>query len=140
MVLKPKIRDFNDIRTLCKRILNKDLNNIVVDNQELRITASIGIAIYPQDGEDVETLVKNADTAMYSAKDKGKNQYRFFKPAMNKEVTERVSNENNLFKAIEKEEFLLLFQPQINLKTNKIIGFESLIRWSSPDKGVLAPY
>jgi len=139
-IILPKIRDFNDIRTLCKRILNKDLNNIVVDNQELRITASIGIAIYPQDGEDVETLVKNADAAMYRAKDKGKNQYRFFKPEMNKKVTERVSNENNLFKAIEKEEFLLLFQPQINLKTNKIIGFESLIRWNTPDKGVLAPY
>jgi len=139
-IILPKIRDFNDIRTLCKRILNKDLNNIIVDNQELRITASIGIAIYPQDGEDVETLVKNADAAMYRAKDRGKNQYRFFKPEMNKEVTERVSNENNLFKAIEKEEFLLLFQPQINLKTNKIIGFESLIRWNTPDKGVLAPY
>jgi len=116
------------------------LNNIIVDNQELRVTASIGIAICPQDGEDVETLVKNADAAMYRAKDKGKNRYSFFKPEMNKEITERISNENNLFKAIEKEEFLLLFQPQIDLKTNKIIGFEALIRWNSPDKGVLAPY
>ena len=139
-IILPKIKDFNDIRILCKRILNKDLNNIVVDNQELRITASIGIAIYPQDGEDVETLVKNADAAMYRAKDKGKNRYSFFKPEMNKEITERISNENNLFKAIQKEEFLLLFQPQIDLKTNKIIGFESLIRWNSPDKGVLSPY
>ena len=139
-IILPKIKDFNDIRILCKRILNKDLNNIVVDNQELRITASIGIAIYPQDGEDVETLVKNADAAMYRAKDKGKNRYSFFKSEMNKEITERISNENNLFKAIEKEEFLLLFQPQIDLKTNKIIGFEALIRWNSPDKGVLSPY
>ena len=139
-IILPKIKDFKDIRILCKRILNKDLNNIIVDNQELRVTASIGIAICPQDGEDVETLVKNADAAMYRAKDKGKNRYSFFKPEMNKEITERISNENNLFKAIEKEEFLLLFQPQIDLKTNKIIGFEALIRWNSPDKGVLAPY
>ena len=139
-IILPKIKDSNDIRILCKRILNEDLNNITIDNQELRITASIGIAIYPQNGEDVETLVKNADAAMYRAKDKGKNRYSFFKPEMNKEITERISNENNLFKAIEKEEFLLLFQPQIDLKTNKITGFESLIRWNSPDKGVLAPY
>ena len=86
-----------DYKPNCKRILNKDLNNIVVDNQELRITASIGIAIYPEDGEDVETLVKNADAAMYKAKEKGRNQYKFFKPRMNADVIERVSNENNLF-------------------------------------------
>ena len=139
-VILPKIKNTNDIRRLCKRILNEDLTNVVVDNKELRITASIGIAIYPEDGLDIETLTKNADTAMYKAKDSGKNQYKFFKPLMNKEITERFSNESNLFKAIEKEEFLLLFQPQIDLETNEITGFESLVRWNSPGKGILPPY
>ena len=139
-IILPKIKDNEDIRTLCKRILNEDLSNVVIDNQELRITASIGIALYPNDGDDIETLIKNADTAMYKAKDSGKNQYKFFKTQMNKDITERFSNESNLFKAIKKQEFLLLFQPQIDLKSNEITGFESLVRWNSPDKGVLSPY
>ena len=96
-IILPKIRDFNDIRRLCKRILNKDLNNIVVDNQELRITASIGIAIYPQDGEDVETLVKNADAAMYKSKDLGKNQFHMYKPDMNSKIMERLNFESGLY-------------------------------------------
>ena len=139
-IILHKIKDIKDISTLASRILNNELKNIIINKQELRITASIGIALYPQDGKDIETLIKNADAAMYKAKDKGKNQFQFFKPKMNEEILERVSNENNLYKAIEKEEFLLLFQPQIDLQTNKIIGFESLIRWDTPDKGVLAPY
>ena len=139
-IILPSVRSIKDISILCNRILNKELNNIVVDNQELRITASIGVAMYPQDGKELETLVKNADAAMYKAKEKGKNRFEFFKPKMNKDILERVTNENNLFKAIEKEEFMLLYQPQIELETNKIIGFEALIRWNSPDKGVLAPY
>ena len=139
-IILPKIKNVRDISLLCHRILNEELSNIVIENQELRITASIGIAIYPQDGEDVDTLIKNADTAMYKAKDKGKTQFRFFKPEMNKEIIERVSNESNLYNAIKNEEFLLLYQPQIDLKTNRLIGFEALVRWNSPEKGVLAPY
>jgi len=139
-IVLSKIQSIKDISMLCNRILNEEFNNIVVDNQELRITASIGISLYPQDGEDLETLIKNADAAMYKAKEKGKNQLQFFKPKMNKDITERISNENNLYKAIENEEFMLLFQPQMDLNTGKIIGFESLVRWNTPDKGVLAPY
>ena len=135
-----KIKSIKDISMLCNRILKKEFNNVIIDHQELRITASIGISLYPQDGEDVETLIKNADAAMYKAKEKGKSQFQFFKPKMNEEITERISNENNLYKAIENEEFMLLFQPQMDLNTGKIIGFESLVRWNTPDKGVLAPY
>ena len=76
-VILPKIKNTNDIRTLCKRILNEDLKNVAVDNKELRITASIGIAIYPYDGLDIETLTKNADTAMYKAKTVGKISISF---------------------------------------------------------------
>ena len=139
-IILPKIKNVKDISLLCHRILQNELTNIILDNQELRITASIGIALFPQDGDSVEALIQNADTAMYKAKEKGKNQFRFFKPKMNIDIKERVSNESNLYKAIKNEEFILLFQPQINLKDNKLIGFEALIRWNSPDKGVLAPY
>jgi len=139
-ILLTNIKNIRDISILCNRILNKEFTNIVVDNQELRITASIGVSIYPQDGNDVEELIKNADTAMYKAKELGKNQYQFFKSKMNADVINRVQSENNLYRAIEKEEFLLLYQPQIDLSNSKIIGFESLIRWDTPDKGVLAPY
>ena len=139
-IILSKIKQIKDISILCNRILNEEFNNIVVDHQGLRITASIGITLYPQDGEDMETLIKNADAAMYKAKDKGKNQFQFFKPRMNEEIIERISNENNLYKAIENEEFMLLFQPQMDLRSSTIIGFESLVRWNTPDKGVLAPY
>ena len=139
-VLLPKIKSLSDIFVLCKRILTEELDNIVIENQELRITASIGISVFPDDGDDAEELIKNADTAMYRAKDKGKNCYQLYKPKMNDQVLERIANESKLFHAIDKEEFLLVYQPQIDLSTNKITGFESLIRWNNPDKGVLAPY
>jgi len=139
-IMLPDVKDIANVFNLCSRILNKELSNIVIDNQELRITASIGISMYPQDGDNAETLIKNADTAMYKAKEKGKNTYQLYKPKMNQKLINRINNENNLFKAIDKEEFILLYQPQVDLKTNKIIGFESLIRWNSPEKGVLAPY
>ncbi|MBI44791.1 MAG: hypothetical protein CMG66_01345 [Candidatus Marinimicrobia bacterium] len=139
-IILSRIKSMQDISILSNRILNEEFRNVTIDGQDLRITASIGISIYPQDGEDIETLIKNADAAMYKAKEKGKNQFQFFKPKMNKEITERMSNENNLYKAIKNEEFLLLFQPQMDLKTGKIIGFESLVRWNTPDKGILPPY
>ena len=139
-IMLPDVKDIANVFNLCSRILNKELSNIIIDNQELRITASIGISMYPQDGDNAETLIKNADTAMYKAKEKGKNTYRLYKPKMNQKLINRINNENNLYKAIDKEEFILLYQPQVDLKTNKIIGFEALIRWNSPEKGVLAPY
>jgi len=139
-VILPEIKDLRHVLSLCTRILKTELKNIVIDNQELRITASIGISFYPDDGEDVESLIKNADTAMYKAKELGKNQYQLYKEEMNQNILERISYENRLFNAIEKKEFILLYQPQIDLKTNEIIGFEALIRWISPEMGLLSPY
>ena len=139
-VILPKVNDVKNVYLLCSRILSRELNNIVIDNQELRITASIGVSFYPQDGEDIETLIKNADTAMYKSKELGKNQFQLYKPEMNEKILERINYETNLFKAIENKEFILLYQPQMDLNTNKIIGFESLIRWVSPKLGTLTPY
>lgn len=139
-ILLPNIKRLSGIYKLCDRILNTHLNNIIIEGQELHITASIGVALFPQDGSTPDMLIKNADAAMYKSKDLGKNQFHLYKPDMNEEVMERLNVETNLFRAIKNEEFQIVYQPQLSLKSNKIVGFEALVRWNQPDMGVLAPY
>ena len=139
-ILLPNIKRLSGLYKLCDRILNTHLNNIIIEGQELHITASIGIALFPQDGTTPDALIKNADAAMYKSKDLGKNQFHLYKPDMNEEVMERLNVETNLFRAIKNEEFQIVYQPQLSLKSNKIVGFEALVRWNQPDMGVLAPY
>ena len=110
----------------------------VVDHQ-LHVTTSIGISIYPDDGEDVETLIKNADTAMYHAKEKGRNNYQFFKNEMNVQAVERQIIEVNLRRALERQEFVVYYQPKVNLETGMITGAEALLRWIHPDSGMELP-
>lgn len=110
-----------------------------LDGQELFITASIGIAIAPLDGEDVGNLLKNADTAMYAAKEAGKNTYKFFSKEMNQRAVERMSLESNLRRALEREEFSLSYQPQIDTQTGRIVGMEALLRWNHFDMGLVSP-
>ena len=110
-----------------------------IGGQELHIDGSIGISVYPEDGEDAETLIKNADTAMYHAKEKGRNNFQFFKAEMNVKVVERQSLEGSLRRALERKEFLLHYQPKVNLETGEISGVEALIRWQPPDRGFLLP-
>ena len=100
---------------------------------------SIGIVIYPDDGTEAETLMKNADFAMYHAKDSGRNNYQFFEPDMNVRAVERQSLENGLRHAIERQEFVLHYQPKMNLQTGAIIGVEALIRWRHPQRGLVPP-
>ena len=110
-----------------------------VEQHDLSITASIGIAIYPDDGTDAETLMKHADFAMLHAKDSGRNNYQFFKPEMNARALERQSLETGLRHALEQQQFVLHYQPKINLETGAIVGVEALIRWRHPQRGLLAP-
>jgi diguanylate cyclase (GGDEF)-like protein len=110
-----------------------------VEQHDLSITASIGIAIYPDDGTDAETLMKHADFAMLHAKDSGRNNYQFFKPEMNARALERQSLETGLRHALEQQQFVLHYQPKINLETGAIVGAEALIRWRHPQRGLVAP-
>jgi EAL domain-containing protein (putative c-di-GMP-specific phosphodiesterase class I) len=103
------------------------------------VTPSIGICAYPHDGTDVETLMRNADTAMYHAKQMGRNNYQFFTQAMNDAAQERLLLENDLRHAVERGEFILHYQPQLDLKTGRIIGFEALVRWMHPQRGLVGP-
>ncbi|MFZ6769193.1 GGDEF/EAL domain-containing response regulator [Undibacterium sp. Di26W] len=110
-----------------------------INKHELHVTSSIGISVYPSDGVDAETLIKNADTAMYQAKDKGRNNYQFFKPEMNVRAVERQVIEANLRVALVRNEFFLHYQPKINLKTGDITGAEALLRWQHPQWGMVPP-
>ena len=110
-----------------------------VDPHDLHVTTSIGVSVYPDDGLDAETLIKNADTAMYQAKENGRQSYQFFKPAMNARAVERQSIEESLRRALERQEFALHYQPKICMRTGVITGAEALIRWTHPVRGAISP-
>ena len=113
---------------------------ILDNNRQVYITASMGVAVYPSHGKSADELIKNADAAMYKAKDDGRNTYRFYTNDMTKRALERISLETELRDAIKNEEFEVFFQPQVNMaRGNKIIGMESLIRWRHPKKGLIPP-
>lgn len=110
-----------------------------IKNQDLHINASIGISIYPDDGADADTLIQNADMAMYCAKESGRNNYQFFKSEMNQRSVKRQSLEGSLRGALERDEFLLHYQPKVNLETGEITGVEALIRWARPGQEIMLP-
>jgi diguanylate cyclase (GGDEF)-like protein len=110
-----------------------------IKNHDLQITVSIGIGVYPDDGTDAETLVKNADIAMLNAKESGRNNYQFFKPNMNEHALERQSLESGLRHALERREFVLHYQPKMNFETETVTGAEALIRWRQPGRGLVLP-
>ena len=110
-----------------------------IDQHDLHLTASIGIVTYPDDGTDAETLMKNADFAMYHAKDSGRNNYQFFRPDMNERAVERQSLEVDLRLALEERQFVLHYQPKMSLETGAIMGVEALVRWHHPQRGLVPP-
>ncbi len=114
-------------------------HNVRLDDQETYTSASIGIAVYPDDGKDARAILKNADTAMFRAKENGRHCFQFYKPDLSVSAMERMDLENSLKAAFEKDEFLIHYQPVIDIDKNEIIGVEALLRWQHPDKGMIQP-
>ncbi len=138
-VLLTDIDTVQEAARVALRIINTVSQPFNLDGHEVIITTSIGISLYPDDGKDVVTLIKNADTAMYHAKDQGRNNFQFYNQSMNSTAYERLVLENHLRKALEREEFVLYYQPQFDIATAEILGVEALIRWRHPDLGMVSP-
>jgi predicted signal transduction protein with EAL and GGDEF domain len=124
---------------VARRILTELSRPFVLGQHELVMSASIGIAVCPADGKDVELLLGNADVAMYHAKEQGRNNYQFYSRAMNAEAFQKLSLESNLRKALEREEFVLYYQPLVNVASGLVVGAEALIRWQHADMGMVSP-
>jgi diguanylate cyclase (GGDEF)-like protein/PAS domain S-box-containing protein len=139
VVLLAEVQQPEAAVAMASRILRAVAQAHSVDCHVLHVTASIGVSVYPDDGLDAEALIKNADTAMYQAKENGRQGFQFFKPVMNARAVERQSLEQSLRRALERQEFELHYQPKINLKTGVIVGVEALLRWSHPIRGALSP-
>src|SRR6202451_840384 len=138
-ILLPEITHAEDAATCAAKILVALNAPYVIGVRTVHVGASIGISLYPRDGEDSETLLKNADMAMYHAKERGRGNFQFFAGAMNLKAVERQSVESELRRALENQEFLLYYQPKVNLDTGDITGVEALIRWQQPERGLVPP-
>ena len=139
VVLLSELEQSEDAVHTARRMLQVVAEAHSIDQHDLHVTTSIGVSVYPDDGLDAETLIKNADTAMYQAKENGRQSYRFFKPAMNVRAVERQSIEESLRRALERNEFTLHYQPKIDLRTGAITGAEALLRWTHPTHGLVSP-
>ena len=128
-----------DAAAMAQRVLRVIAEPIEIDGQRLYITASIGITVYPDDGEDAETLLKNADNAMYRAKAVGRNCYEMSTQELSRSMQERLTLESGLHQAMERNEFEVYYQPQIDVRTMRIVGMEALLRWRHPERGLLLP-
>jgi len=139
VVVLPAVSQEEDVAAIAQKILEALSEQFPFSGHNLFTSASIGIALAPADGDDVATLIKHADMAMYKAKDQGRNAFRFFSAEMNVKAMERMILESGLRRALERNEFFLCYQPQLDLASNTLVGMEALLRWQHPDLGLLGP-
>lgn len=138
-LLLAKIRTIADATRTAQRILDAFKEVVKIDHHEIYINASIGIACFPDDGQEAEVLLQNADVALYQCKEQGRGIFQVYDADMNSEATELFALQNNLRHALERQEFMLYYQPQINLQSGEITGLEALIRWQHPEQGLVSP-
>lgn len=139
VILLPELNDEKDARLVAQKLLNAAVFPMVLEGHELHISASIGISYYPMDGANAEALMKNADVAMYRAKEEGRNNFQFYHASMNARSFERLAMETSMRYALNRGEFDLYYQPRFSLPEGRIIGAEALIRWNHPDLGLVSP-
>ena len=139
VVLVQEVSEAKQVDAVARKILSALVEPIVMQSQECRVTASIGICMYPTDAQDEKTLMKNADIAMYRAKEDGKNTYKFYSEETNVHSFERMALETSLRRALERNEFFLHYQAKLDLHTERITGVEALVRWQHPELGMVPP-
>ena len=139
VILLAEIERPEDAAQVAEKVLAALAKPLLVDGQMLQVAASIGISIFPDDGEEVDTIIQHADTAMYHAKSNGRKSYNFFKNDMNRQIVRRRSAESSLHHALDDGEFLLHYQPQVDLATGRMVGMEALVRWRDPKQGLIYP-
>src|ERR1700723_1819120 len=139
LIALTQIKDIPDAAVAAERLMDAMTAEFVIQGHSLIASCSIGISIFPEHGADCETLIKNADVAMYSAKADGRDNFRFFAEDMNKLAVERLTLESSLRSALAKEQLFLMYQPQMDIATGRITGLEALLRWQHPELGLVPP-
>jgi diguanylate cyclase (GGDEF)-like protein len=139
IILISKFESKDEIRILCEMIINAFEDQLKLDNKPVYVTASMGITIFPDDGEEANVIVKNADTAMYKSKASGKNRFEFYDKDLHTKIYRKIQIEKGLRDALENDEFLLNYQPQIDVLTGAVNGVEALLRWKNSDMGSISP-
>ena len=139
LLILPDLQSVNEVEVLASRVLRSFVSPFMLEGREIFSTASIGISLSPQDGDDTDTLMQNADTALYRAKDEGRNSYYFYQQELNEEVARRIEVERELRKAIERNEFRVFYQPQASMDSLRWRSAEALIRWNNPTLGPVSP-
>lgn len=139
VIILPDQTNLENTYAFLNKVLTFSDEPYFIQKHKLNVTCSLGFTIFPDDGESAEDLLKNADFAMYEAKEEGRNMFRFFTKKMNTDATKRLALENGLRNALIKKEFILHYQPKLDIKTNQLIGFEALLRWQYPKKGLIYP-
>jgi len=139
MIILDRVEDIRDVHFLAQNVIDVMSEPFFIEDHEIFMTVSVGISIYPLDGFDASTLFKRADVAMYQAKKSGRNTYKQYQQSMDARLKEHLNLEIDLRKAIENDELFVLYQPQVDLSTGKIKGFEALLRWQHPELGLVSP-
>jgi diguanylate cyclase (GGDEF)-like protein/PAS domain S-box-containing protein len=139
LLMLTHVKDVPDAAIAAERLMDAITTEFVIQGHRLNVSCSVGISIFPEHGADPETLIKNADAAMYSAKDNGCNNFRFFTADMNAQIIERLTLESGLRLALDKQQLFLVYQPQVDIATGRITGLEALLRWKHPELGLVPP-
>lgn len=139
VLVLPQHSDADMHSDIVQRVMNAVAEYIMIDEREVRLTCSVGIAVFPADGDSAESLLTHAGIAMYRAKESGRSNFQFYRPEMNEKALDRLRIESELYSALERNEFVLHYQPQVDLRSGKIVGMEALIRWIHPTLGMVPP-